>query len=294
MPTRLKLGVALALGLAGPVKAEPAGCVRLVAAVEGAAELTLLAPPAGTRDGWCVLDGARSTGAGAVRVSVATLRLKGEDDGGRLLSFEMEATGLRVAPAPNNRDVPDWLRDLMRLRTADVQLALRHDQAGDLLLIESVRLALSGGGEFDLAGEVAGAGMSAASLLTGRVISLRLVWKNDGRTLRPLMQALGERLEPEAKAVSAVDTAREGLRWLVEALPEGSLAEGAAEALDSFILALPNGRGRLVLDFGSDSGIGAAQLGLLAMADDPASQKTLERFFSGTRISASWTPGIQP
>ena len=292
MRMRLRLVFALAL-LAGPVGAGPAGCDALVAAVEGAAGVSLSAPPAGMDNGWCVLDGARSTDQD-LRVSVERLRLRGEAEGERLLALEVMAEGLRVAPALGNRDMAGWLRDLLRLQTASLHLALRRDQAGDRLLLEGGHLGLSGGSELVLAGEIAGAELSAASLLAGRVTGLHLEWKNDGRTLRPVLEALGAGLEPGASGAKALLAAREAMSAVIAALPESSLPEDATEALEGFVAALPQGRGRLVLDFASEEGLGAAGLGLLALAEDPTGPKALARLFAGSRIGAVWTPGLAP
>ena len=293
MPMRLSLGLVLGL-LAGPAGAEPAACPALVAAVEGVTGLDLTAPPAGAEDGWCVLDGARSSGGRDVRVTVERLRLRGEAAGEALLSLELDARGLRVTPALNNRDMPGWLRDLMRLQSAELGLSLRVDEAGDRLLIERGVLRLSGGSELALTAEVAGAGLSAASMLTGRVTKLSVDWKNDGPTLRSAMEAMGVQLKPGATGTKAVLAAREALSGLVEAVPQGSLPEDSAKALTAFIAALPQGRGQLVLMFGSESGIGAAQLGLLALSDDPSGPEALARLFGGVDVAAGWQPGLAP
>jgi hypothetical protein len=291
---RLRMAVALAL-FAGPLAAEtPVDCSALVGMVETQSGLQVDAPPAGAEAGWCVLDGARLTGVGAPKITVERLRIRGGSVEGAVTSLDIDAAGLRITPALNDRTIEPWLRDLMRLQTADVHLSARRDEAVDRLVLEGGRLALSGGSELLVDGEIAGAGLSAASIMTGRVTVLDLEWKNDGRTLRPVMQALGERLMPEATGAAAVDAARAGFRTVLEAVPESSLSEDAATALGRFILALPQGRGRVVLGVASDAGIGAAQLGVLALADNPAGPDALARFFAGTRISISWTPGLAP
>ena len=291
MPMRIRLALLLA-ALAGPAAGETvAGCDRVVQTIEAMTSLEFSAPPAAPQDGWCVLDGARMTGEGAPQVSVERLRVAGTEVD-ELLSLEIEGTGLRVRPALNDRDLPGWLRDLLRLQSADFHLLLRRDDAADRLVLEGGRLGLSGGGELLLTGEVAGAHLSVPSILTGRVTALHLDWKNDGRTLRPVMEALGTAVDPRATGTQAVLAARGALLGVVDATPESSLPEADAEALAAFIAALPQGRGRLVLDFASDAGIGAAQLGLLALADDPTSPEALARLFDGARISAGWAPGI--
>jgi hypothetical protein len=280
--------------LAGPVGAETADCAALVTMVEGAAGLDLTAPPAGMQDGWCVMDGARSSGEGSVRVTVERLRLRGEAAGDALLALEIVADGLRVAPSLSDREMPGWLRDFLRLQTAQVDLALRRDEGSDRLLLERGRLGLSGGSELVLTGEVAGAGLSAASLLSGRVTRLAVEWKNDGRTLRPLMEAMGAQLEAGATGTKAALAARAALSGLVGAVPESSLPEDSADALSAFIAALPQGRGRLTLILESGAGIGMAQLGLLALSDDPLGPQALARLFADVAVGADWAPGIAP
>lgn len=292
MPMRIRLALLLA-ALASPAAGETvAGCDRVVQTIEAMTSLEFSAPPVAPQDGWCVLDGARLTGEGAPQVSVERLRVAGTEADGELLSLEIEGTGLRVRPALTDREMPGWLRDLLRLQSAEIHLLLRRDEAADRLVLEGGRLGLSGGSALILTGEVAGAHLSAASILTGRVTALHLEWKNDGRTLRPVMEALGTEVDPRATGTQAVLAARGALLGVADAVPESSLPEADAEALAAFIAALPQGRGRLVLDFASETGIGAAQLGLLALAKDPTGPEALTRFLAGARINAHWAPGL--
>lgn len=295
MSMRLSLGIALAVGLSGQAAAEaPAPCETLVRVLEASVGQKLTAPPAATRDGWCVLDGARTTGEGAVRASAEQLRVRGEASDDGLVSLEIEGKGLRAAAALNDRDLPDWLRDLLRLQTAEVHLALRRDEAADRLDLDLGQVRLSGGGELSVTAEIAEGHLSAASLLTGRVTKLSVEWKNDGRFLRPMMEAWGERLEPGSTGTRAVLAARAALVRLLAAMPEGSLLDEALKGAEAFIAAMPQGRGRLEVLLRSDNGIGAAQLGLLALSQDPTGPETMARVFAGTEISVSWTPGITP
>lgn len=293
---RLKVGLVLAT-LAVPVGAqtvpEPASCAGLEKLVEAATGLDLIAPAAASPDGWCVMDGTRSA-LGEVRVSAERLRLRGATLDAGLVALEIEAAGLRVAPALNNRHMPDWVRDLLQLQSADLQLALRRDEAGDRLLVERIHLVMSGGGELYLTGEVAGAELAMASLMTGHLTRLQVEWQNDGRTLRPVIEALGAEVQSGAQGTEAVLAARQALQDLIAALPADSLPDDGRTALHAFVEALPQGRGRLAVDVVSDRGIGAAQLGLIAMSDDPTGSATLQRVFAGTKVSAHWSPGLAP
>lgn len=293
MRMRLSLPVALAL-LAGPVAAEPADCPTLAAVLEGATGLGLTAAPAAQQGDWCVLDGARSSGDGKLRITVGTLRLRGETVGDALQAVELKAEGLRVTPALGDRDLPDWLRDLLRLQTADVELALRRDAEADQLLVERGHLGLSGGAALDVTATVAGGDLTAASLLAGRVTGLAVAWKNDGRTLRPVLEALGEQLEPGATDTKAVLAARSALARLVDAVPEGKLSDETAAAFTDFIAALPQGRGKLTVEARSEGGIGMAQIGVLALSGDPAGPEALARLLSDVTVEAVWAPGIAP
>ncbi len=293
MPMCLRLVALLAL-LAGPVGAEPAGCDALARAVQDTFGLRLSTAPAPVAEGWCVVDGVRLEGESAPRITLQTLRIRGEMAEGSLMALEVEGKGLRVAPSLNDRKTAPWLRDFLRLQTSDMQVSIRREDAADRLLVQDGHLLLSGGAELALSAEIAGAGVSAASLLTGRVTGLHLEWKNDGRTLRPVMEAMGAQLEPEAEGTRAVLAARDLLSGLIDAMPGDSLPQDTAEALERFVAALPQGRGRLVLDFASEDGIGAARLGLLALAEDPMGPAALARVFAGSGIGASWTPGLTP
>lgn len=295
MSMRLELGFILALGLGAAAQAQTtADCDTLSAAVQTAVGVGLPALLAGRDGDWCALDGARLVGDGPVRVSAESLRIRGEVTDGELLALEVDAGGLRVTPSLTNRDMPGWLRDLLRLQRTDLHLALRRDEAADLLALDNLHLSLSGGSELVLAAQVAGGRLSAASVLTGRVTALHLEWSNDGRVLRPVIEALGTAIAPDASGTTSVDTARSALLGLVGVLPSEVVPEASAKALSEFVRALPQGRGRLVVDFTSDSGIGAAQLGLLAMSDAPMGAQALGRVFAGSEVSASWTPGLTP
>lgn len=286
---RLRLGLALVVGLAGRILAEPASCDRLGQEIRGLAGLT--APPSGMEDGWCVLDGARTGGEG-LRIAVERLRVRGEVVQDRLTRFSLVAKGLRARPALDDRDMPDWLRDAMRLQSAEVHLILARDEAADRLRLEFGQVKLSGGAEAVVLAEVAGAEIAPDALLRGRLTRLHVQWTNDGRTLRPVMEAGGARLQPGATGDAAVLATRSLLQALVAAMPEASLQAADAKALEAFIRAMPQGRGRLVVNVRSDEGISAVELGLLALARDPTGPEALARLFAGTAVSAKWKPGF--
>lgn len=291
------LALSFACGLAFPAVAEtvPMACGSVVDMVEAASGYSLSAPPAGDDGGWCVLDGAVLKGeAGRPNINATRLRLSGAAADGVPVALDIDASGLKVTPRLGDRSVDDRLREVLRLQTIDLRLSAQWDEAGDRLEITEGYLALSGGTEVVFAAEIAGAELSLASVITGALTRLDLQWKNDGRILRPAMEAAGEGLEAGASGSKAVDAAREALRALAGALPATSLTGETADELDALISALPQGRGRLKLDLVSDLGIGAAQLGLLALSDDPASPGALARLLSSSTLTVDWQPGMAP
>jgi hypothetical protein len=294
MLMRLRLGVLLGL-LAGPVSGQTAAtCEMLVGALRDLSGLDLSAPPAPDVEGWCVLDGARLAGEGAPRITVQRLRIKGEATDGVLIALDVDSAGLRVTPALADRDIESWLRDLMRLQTADLRLSVRRDEAADVLIIQDGILALSGGTEVTLSARIAAATLAASSVLSGRVTELDLTWKNDGRTLRPAMEALGEGLVDGASGSTAVDATRAFLRQHADNLPDALFQGNARDELEQLIAALPQGRGRLALGFVSEAGIGAAKLAIASLSDVPLSPAALSRLFEGASVSLDWQAGIAP
>ncbi len=291
---RLRLALVLALA-AGPGAAEtPVPCAGMPEALRDLSGLTVSAPPAAMAGGWCVLDGARLTGAGVPTVAAGRLRARAGAEGAEVLSLEVEGQGLRLAPGLQERDLPGWLRDLLRLQTADLRLALRRDPGEDRLMVDEARLELSGGSALRLSAEASGAGLSARDLPSGRLHRLRLDWRSDGRSLRPALAAWGAAVEPGAEGGAAVEVARGALMALVAALPEAALGEAGRTELEAAVRALPQGRGRLVAELVAERGIGAAELGLLALSRDPASPEALARLLAGSRLEIDWQPGIVP
>lgn len=279
--------------LAGPVGAEtaPAACDEVVALVTGVVG-DLVVPPQAAQDGWCVLDGARSSGE--VRISTEALRVRGERLDDRLVALEVEGEGLRVAPALNNRDMPGWLRDLLRLQTAYVRVLLRRDDEADLLQVEHCDLTLGDGTRLSLMATVEGSELDPKTLPAGRVTDLHFEFRHNGRLFQPIMEALGNGVWENASGSRKTDFGRTRLLGVVGALNQGAVSEETAGELGRFVRSLPEARGLLVVNVSSEAGIGAAQLALLALAKDPTGPEALERFLAGTQVSASWTPGWTP
>lgn len=281
---------ALLVLLAGPVMAEPAGCPRLSAALTGLTGYAVTASPAGPEDGWCVFDRAVLKAEGAPDLGADRLRLRGEMAEGALVALALEAGGVRMALGLGQRDMDPVLRETLRLQAAEVAFDVAAGPEG--LALRNARVKLSGGTEVRVEADIAGAGLSAGALLTGRLTFARIDWRNDGRLLRPALEAAGTGLEPGAKGPAAINAARTALRALVSALPEGLIAGEGGKELMQLIDALPQGRGRLVVEFRGD--IGAADLGLAVLSDDPLGPKTLARLFQGAEVSVDWQPGIAP
>ncbi|WP_128515626.1 hypothetical protein [Tabrizicola thermarum] len=289
---RRELGLVLAL-LCGPVMAEPAACPQLLAALESATGTRITAPPSGTEDGWCVFDRAVLKADGAPDLVAERLRLRGDLDEGALVSLAVRAGGVRVSPGLGQRDLDPVLREALRLQTAEVALDATVGPEGIALRDGVVRL--SGGSELAVAADIAGVGISAGSLMLGRLTWARLDWRNDGKLLRPVLQAWGEGLaDGAARGAAAIDASRATLRQIVGNLPEALVPEDGAGQLKRLIDALPQGRGRLVLELSRPGGIGAAELGVAALSRDPLGPEALARLFSGAVLAVDWQPGLAP
>lgn len=288
---RLRLLFLLAL-LAGPVAAEPAGCPELVASLKGLTGYAVTAPPAGPEGGWCVLDRAVLKAEGAPDLAVERLRLRGERTEGALVSLGLEAGGVRVAPGFGQRDMDPVLRETLRLQTAEVTASATMGPEG--LALRDVRLRLSGGTEVKVEADIAGAGLSAGALVLGRLTRLDLDWRNDGKLLRPAMQAWGEGLVDGATGEAGIGAARLALQHIVQNLPDALFQDDGKDRLDQVIAAMPQGRGRLWLEFRSANGIGAADMAVAALSGDPLAPEALARLFGGATLNLDWQPGIAP
>lgn len=285
-----KIGL-LAL-LAGPVAAEPADCPRLAAALSEVSGYQVTAPPAGPEGGWCVFDWALLTSDTGPDIAADRLRLRGEMAEGALVDLTLEAGGVRIAPGLGQRDLDPVLRETFRLQTAEISGALAGGPEG--LTLRGGWLRLSGGTELSVEADVAGAGLSAGSLVLGRLTWARLDWRNDGRLLRPVMESWGERLVDGSGGGKAVDAARMALQHVVMNLPDSLLPGDTRDRLEDVLDALPQGRGRLVLEFRSDAGIGAAQVGMAVLSGDPLAPEALARLFAGATVTVDWQPGLAP
>lgn len=278
--------------LAGPVAAEPAGCPELAAALEGLTGYQVAAPPAGPVGGWCVFDRAVLKAEGGRDLAAERLRLRGDLAEGALVELAVVAGGVQLAPGLGQRDLDPVLRETLRFQTAEVSVVLRSGPEGLALRGGVVRL--SGGTEVKVEADLAGAGLSAGSLLLGRLTWARLDWRNDGKLLRPVMAAWGESLVDGALGGKAVDAARLALQHIVLNLPASLLAEDGKDRLEDVLDAVPQGRGRLVLEFRSAEGIGAAQVAVAVLSGDPLGPEALARLFAGAELAVDWQPGLVP
>ena len=286
---RFGLAGLASLILGGAALAQSAPCGSLVASVTALTGVEVRQMPQ-PQEGWCRLDGAVLQ-VGEAEVVAERLGLRGEASGAVLTDLEIEAKGLRLRPGLGGTLDPTW-RETFRLQSADLTLQVSADPAG--LVLRRAEVRLSGGSELRLEADVAGAALAPAALALGRLTRLSLDWRNDGRLLRPALAAAGEALDPGASGPKALDAARAALRAVVAALPEAMVGEGARKELEELIDALPQGRGRLVLDLRADGGIGAAQLATAALAEDPTAPETLARLLAGVVLSVDWTPGLTP
>ncbi|MCX7288024.1 MAG: hypothetical protein NTW20_10830, partial [Rhodobacterales bacterium] len=178
-------------------------------------------------------------------------------------------------------------------QTADLRLRATLDPETGVLMLSGFRLDLSGGTRLELDAEVWGATLAPASWVMGAVTQANLVWRNDGKVPRPVMDLAGEDMAG-ATGNAAVDAAREALARGLDALPDAALDDGSRKALKAVIAALPQGRGKLTLTFQSKDGIGAARIAILSLSGDPLSPQGLATILDGATITASWQPGLAP
>lgn len=288
----------LLISLAAPLGAEPlaADCGVLQAALETVRGYKLSVPPSGMQDGWCVLDGAalRSDVPGQPDLTADRLRLRGTTDGDALVAVEVDLTGLRAAFKAGDDGIDDRLRGLVRLQSADLRFAASVDSATGVLTLSSGQFKMTGGTEVTFGATGTAASLSSAALLAGRLTGFDLSWRNDGRLLRPVMEMLGEGLVDGAQGDAAVGAARLALRHRIENLPNAILVDDSDDELGQWVAALPQGRGRFVLSLKMAEGIGAAQLLVAGMQDDPTGPKALAQLLSGAEVTANWTPGLSP
>lgn len=247
-------------------------------------------PPSGPDQGWCVLDGAsfRSQLPGWPDIHANRLRLRQS-----ATEMELDLQGLRVTAKASDRALDDRFRALMRLQSADLRLQAVQDTEAGVLRVTRLQLDLSGGTRVELDVEIRGADLSPASLALGAVTRANLVWRNDGKLLRPVMDLAGEGLAG-APGIAAVDATRQALADLIEALPEAAIDDASRKALEKVVGSLPQGRGKLTLTFVSKDGIGAPRLAVAALSGDPLSPKVLAALLNGATITADWQPGLAP
>jgi hypothetical protein len=294
MKTGLSLGFILAL--AGNALAETTDCAALARALQSVGGYEMTALPQGMDEGWCVLDGAnlRAAAGDAPELSAERLRLRGSLTSEAPASLEIDIAGLRLSPKLGDKALDDRLRSLVRLQTVDFRLTVAEDAEAGVIALRQGEIRLSGGSELRFNAGVRGKGLSLASFLRGKLISLDLEWRNDGKLLRPVMEIAGERLDKTATGAATVDVSRRALRQLVDTLPAASLPDPSRKALEKLIRVLPQGRGVLTLSFTSDKGMGAIDLASVALSDDPLAAAALERLLQGSMIWADWTPGLAP
>lgn len=290
---RLKLGIVLALALAGRVDADTAlDCRELGTIFADVTGYSLTLPPAPNVEGWCAADGAVLRAEGRPKITAKQMQLSGTGIDGAPEALSLVIEGLRVMPELRDRSMDPRLRAALRLQTVDVRLTLRQATGFDGLELRDGVIALSGGTELRIEADLKGAGYAAGSLPLSLLTALDLEWKTDGRLPRPAMEAAGERLEEGVTGDTAVTLARQALLAVIGNLPEDALIGDTAQELVAVVEALPQGRGRMVLAFDAEAGIGAARLAIAALSDDPTGQAALAKLFAGTALSVDWQPGI--
>jgi hypothetical protein len=294
MKTRLKscvLALALALPALAPASAQAQApdCAALVGALGDLPGYRLEAPPLPPDpQGWCVFDGARllSDRPGLPSLAADRLRLRLTET-----AVEVELRGLRARADPADRQMDDRLRGLIRLQAADLTLTARHDPMAGIVRLDQAELILTSGATLRVTARVRAGGLSPAALAAGRLEHLRLVWRNDGRVLRPVLELLARDM-PVGDA--ALEAGRAVLLAAVAALPGVALTEDSRRALERLVADLPQGRGTLTLTLTAEDGIGAPALAAALLGGDPFGPVGLERLLSGATLTADWRAGLAP
>lgn len=292
---RLRLGIALAVGLTGPAWAETAlGCAELGDLFSALTGYSLTLPPAPNVEAWCVADGAVLRADGRPKITVERLHLTGTEVAGTPESLSLVIGGLRVEPDLGDRRMDPRLRAALRLQTVDMMLKIRRSKAFAGLELRGGVVVLSGGTELLIEADLKGAGFAPGAMLASALTALDLEWKTDGRLPRPAMEAAGEWLDAGATGDKAVAAARDGLMAVIGNLPGDMLTGDTAKELAALVEDLPQGRGRMVLTFDAEAGIGATRLAVAALSDDPTGRAALAKLFAGAELSLDWRPGIAP
>lgn len=291
------VALCLCLSTTGAALAEPApaGCAVLAAGLKGIGGWTVTFPLAGSDDGWCIFDGAAFNAVSDLPdLKADRLRLRGAVDGDDLVALDINIEGLRLRQSLNATVADDPIREVFRLQSADLALSVKVDPGQKILRIRDLVLVLSGGTEIAVSADIAGAGLSPESLASGRLTALTVDWRLDGRFLRPVMERIGAKHDPEATGSLAVDATRSALRRVTDALPDAILSDDSRSALDRAVTALPVGRGRLQIALAVPDGIGAARLLVAGVADNPLAPETLALLFEGAMLDVTWEPGLAP
>ncbi|MBN8632718.1 MAG: hypothetical protein J0L76_17925 [Rhodobacterales bacterium] len=294
---RLRLAAALLAALAGFAQAEPSalGCAELGEVLTDLTGYTLALPPAPNVEGWCIADSAVLRAEGRPRITVERLHLAGQAVDGVPESLSLVLGGMRVVPELSDRSMDPRLASMLRLQTVDaMMLKLRRSPGAEGVQLEDGVIVLSGGTELSFEASFLGGGFSAREMIPAALTSLHLDWRNDGRLLRPVMEVAGERLVEGATGSAAVDATRREMLALVANLPDSAMEGDAANELRKAVEALPQGHGRLKLEFVSKAGIGLARLALAAVSDAPTGPDALGRLFADGRLTVDWQPGLAP
>jgi hypothetical protein len=301
--------LAVMSSMAGNAAAEdmtPASCAALwsgVPALVGGYELnqSVMVEQAG----WCFVQGVALLGqkVNQPNISMATLRVRGDGlaqtvapDGG-FRELEVDATGLRVAPKISDRGISDKLRTYLRVQVADVSFVIRWNAQTGAVQLRQFQLALADGTKVTLGADIEGAQLGSLqaaqlSLLVARLTAMDLAMVTKGQGMRPLVEAVAQEMVPKDTVPGrAIEAARRVVLSGVDVLPDAAFDGPSKSALRDWVEALPQPAGKLVIALRAEVGIGAVQVALAAMTDNPTSAAALEAVFSGATVRVDWQPG---
>jgi hypothetical protein len=249
-------------------------------------------------DGWCQIDGPMLRGRAddVPNISATSVRLRGTEVAGALMTLEVQIGGLKVVPKIGDRAMDDRLRSFLRLQTADLAFMASVNPEADVLEIRGFELTLPGRNRLMLSADIRGADLSAVTqLLGGSVTALDMELVTDGRIARPLMQMAGDRMLPEGAAESdAVAAVREVLAAVIEAVPVAALDDAGKSELTAMLRGLPQTTGTLILGVRSEAGISPARLAVNGLRKDPLSPVALANLLGDVALTVDWKAGVTP
>ncbi len=212
------------------------------------------------------------------------------------LSLDVQLEGIRVRPQMDD-PVLDYLLEVQsRPAGVDASLSVRWDGVQNAVFVDELRAEFDESNAVVVSARIDGVDLSdAAGLQTSfgsaGVRDLSITADFDGWFETVLVLPLGSQLLTAGDVSpreQVADLQRQAAAF-VGTLPEASMPDRAKTALNDFVMALPEPRGRLQVQLSAEPTLGAASVLRATMsASDPASM--IVAVLEGVTILATWTP----